>query len=243
MILALFAFQGMETALGVSGEVKDPSRNVPRGLLGAMAAVAILYMAVQATAQGVLGPALGRTSQPLAATVGAVAPGLAWVMLAGASVSMLGYLSSDALAAPRVLYAFARDGLLPRAVGALHPRSRAPWVAVILHAALAAALALSGSFTELAVLSSLATALVYTIGCVAAVRLQWRGVALAGAPLSIRGLPVAAAVGVLAMAWIGLHAAPMEAIGCAAAVFGSVAWYGLARRLARTGVDVPDDNP
>ena len=232
MILALFAFQGMETALGVSGEVNDPARNVPRGLLAAMAAVALLYMAVQAVAQGVLGPALRLTNQPLAATLGAVAPPLAAVMLAGASVSMLGYLSSDALAAPRVLFAFARDGLLPRAVAMTHPRSRAPWVAVLLHAAVAAALALSGSFIELAVLSSLATVLVYTVGCLAAVRLQSRGVALAGAPLHVRGLGAAAAVGVLAMAWIAVHAAPAEAAGCAGAVLAAAVWYGLARRLA-----------
>ena len=70
MILALFAFQGMETALGVSGEVREPSRNVPLGLLAAMGGVAILYVAVQTTTQGVLGAALGHAHAPLAEAVG-----------------------------------------------------------------------------------------------------------------------------------------------------------------------------
>ena len=233
MILALFAFQGMETALGISGEVKDPARNVPRGLFVAMSAVAVLYIGLQVSAQGVLGPALGRAHAPLAQTVGAVAPSLAVVVLAGASVSMLGYLASDALSAPRLLFAFARDGLLPRRIAALHPKSRAPAAAIVLHAALAAVLAISGGFTELAVLSSLTTVVVYAIGCAAAVRLQRRDVALAGPPLVVRGLIVAAALGVLSMVWIAINAAPAEALGCVAAVLIAAGWYMLARRVGR----------
>ena len=233
MILALFAFQGMETALGVSGEVKDPSRNVPRGLLAAMGSVAALYIAVQASAQGVLGPALAHAHAPLAETVRAVVPPLAGVMVLGATVSMLGYLASDTLSAPRVLFAFARDGFLPGRVAALHPRSHAPYAAILLHAGVAFVLAVSGSFVELAVLSSLATVLVYIVGCAAAVRLQHRATALAGPPLQVRGLAAAAAAGVLAMAWIAVHAAPAEALGCGAAVALAVLWYAVARRRRR----------
>ncbi len=233
MILALFAFQGMETALGVSGEVKDPSRNVPRGLLAAMGSVAVLYIAVQASAQGVLGPALAHAHAPLAETVRAIVPPLAGVMVLGATVSMLGYLASDTLSAPRVLFAFARDGFLPGRVAALHPRSHAPYAAILLHAGVAFVLAVSGSFVELAVLSSLATVLVYIVGCAAAVRLQHRATALSGPPLQVRGLALAAAVGVLAMAWIAVHAAPAEALGCGAAVALAVLWYAIARGRGR----------
>ena len=233
MILALFAFQGMETALGVSGEVRDPARNVPRGLLAAMSSVAVLYVAVQVAAQGVLGSALVHAHAPLAETVGAVIPSLAGVLVAGATISMLGYLASDTLSAPRVLFAFASDGFLPRGIAALHPRTRAPYVAIGLHAAIAALLAISGSFVELAVLSSLATVLVYVAGCAAAVRLQHRDIALAGSPLRIKGLSVAAVVGVLAMGWIAAHAALAEAVGCGAAVVLSALWYAVARGRGR----------
>ncbi len=231
MILALFAFQGMESALGVSGEVREPARNVPRGLLAAMSSVAVLYMAVQVAAQGVLGPALVSAHAPLAETVGAIAPSLAGVLIAGATISMLGYLASDTLSAPRMLFAFAVDGFLPRRIAALHRRTRAPYVAIGLHAGLAALLAISGSFVELAIMSSLATVLVYVAGCAAAVWLQHRNVALAGAPLRVSGLSVAAVIGIVAMAWIAAHAAATEAVGCAAAILLSGVWYAAAKRL------------
>jgi amino acid transporter len=230
MILALFAFQGMETALGVSGEVKDPARNVPRGLLAAMGSVAVLYMAIQASAQGVLGPALAHTRTPLVDTMRAVAPPLTGVIMLGAAVSMLGYLASDTLSAPRVLFAFARDGFLPKRVAALHPRSHAPYVAILLHASIAFVLAVSGSFVELAVLSSLATVMVYIVGCAAAVRLQRSGAARAGPPLRVRGLSLAAAIGVLSMAWIAANAALAEALGCLAAIVIAIGWYAVAAR-------------
>ena len=232
MILALFAFQGMETALGVSGEVRNPSRNVPRGLLSAMAAVAVLYTAVQVTAQGVLGPALGAAKAPLVETAAQVGPWLAVVVLAGASVSMLGYLAGDTLGAPRLLYSFAREGLAPRWLGRTHTRSRAPHVAIWLHAALAAVLAITGGFVELATLSSLTTVVVYAVACAAAVRLQDRHVALDGPPLVVRGLSIAALIGILAMAWILVHAAPAEAVGCVAAILLAAIWYAVARRLS-----------
>ena len=236
MILALFAFQGMETALSVSGEVRDPARNVPRGLLAAMAAIAVLYIALQASAQGVLGPALAHSRTPLADTMGAVAPPLVGVILLGAALSMLGYLASDTLSAPRVLFAFARDGFLPNSIAVLHPRSHAPYVAILLHAAIAFALAVSGSFVELAILSSLATVIVYIVGCAAAVRLQQRETILAGSPLRVRGLPLAAAAGILSMAWIAVHATPAEALGCVGAITTAVGWYALSKLGRRPGV-------
>ena len=57
-LLLIFAFLGVEGALTSSGEVANPSRNVPRGILAALAAVSVLYIAIQLVAQGVLGPAL-----------------------------------------------------------------------------------------------------------------------------------------------------------------------------------------
>jgi basic amino acid/polyamine antiporter, APA family len=233
MILALFAFQGMETALGASGEVREPARNVPRGLLSAMAVVAILYAAIQTVAQGVLGPGLAATHAPLVDAAAAVGPWLAALVLAGASVSMLGYLAGDTLGAPRLLYRFAQEGLAPRALGIAHPRTAAPHRAIWLHVGLGAALAITGGFAELATLSSLTTVVVYVAACAAAVRLQGRGVALAGPPLVIRGISVAAVVGVLAMAWVAVHAAPAEALGTAGGVVLAALWYGAARWLGR----------
>ena len=236
MLLAAFSFQGMEGALAVSGEVRRPARNIPLGLLGAMSAVALLYVAIQVVTEGVLGPALGRSAAPLADALAGVSPALAALLLAGATVSMLGYLAGDTLSAPRILFAFGRDRFLPGWVAALHPRTQAPYVSILLHVGLGALLALSGSFAELAVLSALATVGVYIVSCAAAVVLQRRRVATAGPPLTLAVLPAAAAVGVVGMVWIGAHATGKEALGFAATLLFSTIWYFAALGLRRRAV-------
>jgi APA family basic amino acid/polyamine antiporter len=239
MILALFAFQGMETAVGVSGEVRNPARNVPLGLLGAMAAVGVLYIGVQVAAQGVLGPALGGQALPLAAAVGRIAPGLAWAMALGGGLSMFGYLASDALATPRLLFAFARDRLAPPWLASVGPRTRAPYAAVLAHLGLAFALAAVGGFTELVVLSSLVVTLVYLIACAAAVVLQHRGVETAGPPLRVPGLWAAALVGAAGMAFLLSNARPVEIAGGLAITGAIAAWYGAARALGKRSAMAP----
>jgi APA family basic amino acid/polyamine antiporter len=199
LILALFAFIGMESPLTASGEVAEPSRNIPLALGVAMASVTLIYIAVQVIAQGILGAQLAHSSAPLADAMAQVSPRLRPVMLAGAAISMFGWISSDILGSPRMLFAFARDGLLFRPLGLVHPRTRAPYVAIIVYAVVALALALTGTFAELAVLAAIGTAALYAAGCVAAWVLARRGVATAGPPLSFRGLGVATVVGTAGM--------------------------------------------
>ena len=231
MLLAAFSFQGMEGALAVSGEVRRPARNIPLGLLSAMSAIALLYVAIQVVTEGVLGPALSRSAAPLADALAGVSPALAALLLVGATVSMMGYLAGDTLSAPRVLFAFGRDGFLPGWVAALHPRTQAPYAAILLHVGLGALLALSGSFAELAVLSALATVGVYIVSCLASVVLQHRQVVRSGPPLSSPMLPAAATVGVIGTVWIGAHASWREALGCAVTLIVSTIWYFAALRL------------
>src|SRR4029077_16470634 len=100
LILALFTFTGMETALCASGEVSQPSRTIPRAIGIAMFSLALLYIGVQIVAQGVLGPALATSAAPLADAMGQVSPLLRVLMLAGAAISMLGWISGDILATP-----------------------------------------------------------------------------------------------------------------------------------------------
>jgi basic amino acid/polyamine antiporter, APA family len=198
-ILALFAFVGMESPLSASGEVAQPSRNIPRALAIAMVSVTLIYVVIQVIAQGILGASLAHSNAPLADAMGRISPELRTLMLAGAAVSMFGWIGSDILGSPRMLFAFARDGLLPRVLGNLHPRTHAPYVAILTYATLAIMLALTGTFAELAVLSALTTAALYILGCVAARLLARRNVALAGPPLNFRGLGPATVLGVSGM--------------------------------------------
>src|SRR5579875_178127 len=81
MLLALFAFTGMECSLSVSGEVSRPARSIPLALGGALAVATLLYIAVQWTAQGILGASLAGSTTPLADAMVRSSQGLRWMML------------------------------------------------------------------------------------------------------------------------------------------------------------------
>ena len=230
LILALFAFTGMETSLAASGEVAQPARTIPRALMRAMLVVTVLYIAIQVVAQGILGPALAASTVPLADAMGRISPGLRLLMLAGAAVSMFGLMSIELLGGPRLLFAFARDGLLPAALGRVHVRTRVPHVAIVCHASIAMVLALSGTFAELAVLSTLAVAPLYAGGSVAAWRLAQRGVAEVGTPLNFRWLRIAMIVAVVSMLVLIALASRTEITGLLAVIAASVLGYQLLRR-------------
>lgn len=233
VILALFSFMGMETSLCASGEVARPERTIPRALALAMGTVTLLYVAIQIVAQGILGPSLASSTVPLADAMARISPSMRMLMLAGTALSMFGYLSSDILGSPRILFAFARDGLLPSALGRVHSRTHAPHVAIVCYAVLAIALALSGTFSELAVLSALATAPFYIAGCAATWRLVRRGVARAGAPLNFRWLGTAACLGITAMLVLIALASRAEICGLFTLVAISVAVFVIQTQVAR----------
>jgi amino acid transporter len=232
MILAVFAFMGMETSLCASGEVARPERTIPRALALAMGSVTLLYVAVQLVAQGILGPSLASSPVPLADAMAQINPTLRLLMLAGAALSMFGFLSSDILGSPRILFAFARDGLLPSVLGRLHARTHAPHVAIACYAILAAAFALSGTFAELAVLSTLASAAFYIAGCAAAWKLARQGVARAGAPLRFRWLGTTTVVGCTSMMALIALASRDEIIGLVALIGISAIVYWTQTRMA-----------
>jgi amino acid transporter len=235
LILALFVFTGMEVPLAASGEVAQPARTIPRALVTGIGFVTVLYIAIQVIAQGILGPALAQSTAPLADAMARINPALRLLMVAGAALSMFGWISSDLLGSPRVLFAFGRDGLLPRALGRLHPRSNAPHIAILCYAALAIGLALTGTFAELAVLSTLASAALYIGGCAAAWQLARRNVALAGTPLNFRWLRVAVVMGIVSMLVLICLASREEIIGLVALLGASAVVYLLQTRrvLAR----------
>ncbi len=225
VILAMFAFIGMEASLCASGEVIQPNRTIPRALAIAMLSVTILYVSIQVVAQGILGESLAHSTVPLADAMGRVHPALRALMFAGAALSMFGWLGSDLLGSPRQLFAFGRDGLLPRPLGSLHPRSRAPYVAIFTYATIAIVLALSGTFAELAVLATLACAPLYMAGCAAAWVLSRHGVALAGPPLNFRFLGTATLLGIGSMTAMVTLASRTEIMGLATLMGLSILMY------------------
>jgi basic amino acid/polyamine antiporter, APA family len=240
LILALFAFVGMEVSLSASGEIAQPSRTIPRALAIAMGSIMVIYIAIQVIAQGILGASLAQSTVPLAEGMARINPGLRVVMLAGAAFSMFGWIGSDLLGNPRILFAFARDGFLPAALGRLHSRYHTPHLAILCYAALSGVLALTGTFAELAVLSALGIAVVYILGCAAAGRLARDGVALAGAPLGFRWLKGAMVTGIGSMLVLIALASRTEIVGVIAMVGAAALIYeAVARGRARVRDGLP----
>jgi amino acid transporter len=231
VILAAFALTGMETSLSASGEVARPARTIPLALAISLASVTLLYVAIQCIAQGVLGSALTHSMAPLADTMAHLGPGLRILMLAGTAFAMLGMIAGDILGTPRMLFAFARDGLLPSVLGRVHPRTHTPYVAILSYAALAMILALTGSFAELAVLATLATAVLYIAACIATWLLARRGVAVAGTPFNFRWLGAAAVIGGGSMLLLIALGSPSEIMGLAALIAVSSLVYLVQTRI------------
>ena len=167
-LLLLFAYSGFENTPAAAGEHRHPKRDVPVALLTNITVVTLLYVAVQAVTLATL-PRAGESSTPLAdaaETFGGAWAG--WLLTIGAALSILGTNSNTVLAGPRYLYALARDGFGPAVLARVHPRYLTPAAAVMLQAAVAIPLALSGSFVALAELSVVARLATY-LGTAAAV--------------------------------------------------------------------------
>ena len=228
VLLSLFAFQGMETSLGASGEVRDPARTLPRALIAAMGFVTIAYVAIQFVAQGLLGAGLGASKAPLSDAMATIDPRLGLLLLVGTALSMALWLGSDLLGAPRQLFAFARDGLLPKALGQLSAR-QVPANAILLHGAIGILLAVTGTFEELVVLAALASCALYIGGCLAAWRLRVSDVALVGAPIRLPLLGLWVVLGVGSMVACIALGSWAEIGGLLAVVTASLLLYRIIR--------------
>ena len=151
MAPVLFAYGGWQTASFVSGEMRNPRRDLPRGLLIGVIGVIICYVLVSYSCVRVLGVAdLARTNVPASEVMHhALGERGAQVIAAGIAISTLGFLSQSILTAPRVYYAMARDGVFFKAVGYLDPRTRVPTVAIVLQGVCAAVIAFTGKYDQI----------------------------------------------------------------------------------------------
>jgi amino acid transporter len=161
VLLLLFAYVGFENTPAAAGEYKNPKKDVPFALLIMVLLVTVIYTLVQFVAVGTY-PALQSSESPLADSGAYFAgAGMALLMTIGAMVSIFGNVGNTTLIGPRYLYALAKDGYGFKALAKIHPRYRTPAVAILVQSGIALALALSGSFVGLAMLSIIARLATY----------------------------------------------------------------------------------
>jgi APA family basic amino acid/polyamine antiporter len=151
MTPVMFSYGGWQTSSFVAGEMKNPQRDLARGLVLGVAGVILLYCAVAFVCMHALGPAGLAASKTPATDVMRLALGDkgATFIAIGIAISALGFLSQGMLTAPRVYFAMAEDGLFFRSVAQVNATTRVPVVAIVLQGVAAAAIALSGTFSQI----------------------------------------------------------------------------------------------
>src|SRR2546430_5066997 len=132
------------------------------------------------------------------------------VLLAGAALSAFGFVPSDILSSPRMIFAFGRDGALPAFFAHVHPRYRSPDVAIITYAVLAFSLSVTGTFEQLAVLSNVAVLLMYLLCCAGCWFLVQRDIRTEGQPFNFPGMKIVPVLAIIAIIWILSHATVRE---------------------------------
>ena len=191
--IAFFAFIGFETLANLAEEVRDPSRTLPRGIIGAVAASVVVYVAVAA---GVIMADRSASRPLLSLFEGQGATAFAAVGFLAVANGVLVQIVMLA----RLFYGMARNGQLPAGLGRVHPRTRTPALATVLAGGIVLSTAALVPFERLLVLANALTLAVFALVDLALWHLQRSAPAARGAfavPSWVPLLAAATAVGLL----------------------------------------------
>ncbi len=234
-LFLFYVYGGFEVLTFPAEEVVAPQRNIPRAVLGTQALVIVIYLAVHLVALGTL-PGIAASSTPIAdAAQGFLGTFGGVLVTVGAVISIAGCQSGIMLTTPRLLFAVARDGHLPRALSRVHPRFHTPFEAVIVQGVVGLALALVGTFEGMAILSAIARMVPYlsTIAVVLVLRRRE-----GAAPFTVPGgslVPIVAAVLCIWVLLSGDWAALL--LGVATAAIGSLLYVWTGRYSVKQSSD------
>ena len=219
VLLLIFAFSGFEAAVIPAGEISDPRRHIAFALLTAMGVVALLYLMIQVVCIGTL-PGLANSERPLVdASVGFLGATGASILSFGAVISVSGTLSLAMLGGPRILFAMAEQGQLPKLLAATHHRFHTPHVAILISATAMLVLTLQGTFMSALTISTVIRLLSYVATCISLPVLRLRSDAPSARFRAPAGIAVAVAATLLSL-WLLSNSPSHDAIavGLAAAL-------------------------
>jgi APA family basic amino acid/polyamine antiporter len=268
--IIFFAYVGFEAVSTAAAEAKNPSRDVPIGILGALFFCTLIYMAVAAVMTGVVpylelaSPApiavaidrmgLEWANMPLAAAEGGQLNLISFLIKIGAITGLSSVMLVLCYGQTRVFYTMARDGLLPKTFANIHPKFRTPWTGTII---LGIAIAIAAAFLPISILGdlvSLGTALAFSIVCLSVIYLRIKHPELPR-PFRVPGGIVTAALGILACLFLAFqnflpmiqHAMddnplPLMLLGGYAAI-GAILYaaYGFWHSKLAKGIQIDED--
>jgi amino acid transporter len=236
-LLLIFIYGGFDVVGTPAGEAIDPRRHVPFALVATILSVMIIMTLAQVVAQGVL-PDLAPHSTPIAdAAAVFLGSGGALLIGAGSVISMTGNNAGQVLSGSRMLFALAEHGELPAFFGRIHPRFRTPANAVMFTSVVAVGLALTGSFTKLAVVSALTRLVTYVGVSAATIRLRSPRFADVVKPATFVAPlgPVVPAIAILVSVAIAAGATREQLIGGLAALASGAALFVIRSGLRAKG--------
>ena len=174
-LLLIFAFGGFEASLVNSGEIVNPKKNLPFGLITAAAIIAGFYILIQVVSIGTL-PGLASSDKPLAdAATGFMGWYGGMFITLGAVVSILGTLNVQILSGSRLPYALSLEDQLPKVFSKVHPKFATPIVSIAFFASLVAIVAISWGFMSSLAVSVISRLVLYGMVSAALVKLRKQG--------------------------------------------------------------------
>jgi APA family basic amino acid/polyamine antiporter len=268
--IIFFAYVGFEAVSTAAAEAKNPSKDVPIGILGALFVCTLIYMAVAAVMTGVVhylelaSPApiavaidrmgLEWANVPLAASPNGQLNLIAFLIKIGAVTGLSSVMLVLCYGQTRVFYTMARDGLLPKAFAQVHPKFRTPWIGTIV---LGVLIAIAAAFLPISILGdlvSLGTATAFAIVCLSVIVLRVKHPEM-HRPFKVPGGIITAVLGICACLFLASqnlipmfqHAAednplPLMLLG-GYAVIGAIIYgvYGFWNSKLAKGIDITED--
>ncbi|HKH91428.1 MAG TPA: amino acid permease [Gemmatimonadaceae bacterium] len=173
--IVFFAYIGFDAISTAAEETKNPQRNLPIGILAGLAICTLIYVIVGLVATGLVPYQELRASDPLARALDVAGLRTAsWIVSLGAVVSLTAVLLVFQYGQPRIFFAMARDGLLPRWAARVHPKTRVPHVTTIVTGLAVALGALVADENEIYDLTNIGTLSAFAIVCIGVLVLRYK---------------------------------------------------------------------
>jgi amino acid transporter len=225
-LLLIFAFGGFEIASVPSEEVVNPKRALPPALVISVGLAVVLYLVIQLVAMGTL-PGLAGNTTPLASSAATfLGPAGGLLLTIGAIFSTAGNANGSVMIGGRILYAFAQGGQLPAVLGRIHPRFRTPAISLVVYALAAWAIAVSGTFVQLAAVNALGRLLFSAATCLAVPVLR-RKMPAVPERFTLPGGAFIPVLGLAVCAWLLIGSTWNQALITAASIVAGVLLYAI----------------
>jgi amino acid transporter len=210
--IVFFAYIGFEAVSTAGQEAKNPRKDMPIGILGSLVICTILYMLTAAVLTGVVSFTKLNVAAPVATAVDSFGPEWGWLaklIKIGAIAGLSSVVLVLMFGQTRVFYSMSRDGLLPKALGKVHPKFKTPWINTLIVGALVSIAAAVFDINQLGDLTSVGTLVAFGLVCFSVLWLRYQRPDLPR-HFKVPGFPVVPAIGVvacMALAFMGVEKA------------------------------------